>query len=134
MAAQPPTVRAIGPTVSKLGASGKTPSVGTTPHVGLKPTIPQHAAGRRIDPALSVPSADLAEPGRERGAVPPLEPPGIRRVERVHDRAEVRVVGRDPVGELVQVRLADDPVAGLLEPRHALAVRSGTWSRKIAEP
>ena len=136
MAAQPATDRAIGPTVSKLGASGKTPSAGTSPHVGLKPTTPQHAAGSRIEPALSVPSADLAEPGGERGAVAAARAArDPARVERVDDRAEMRVVGRDPVGELVQVRLARrprsrPPRAGSRE----LADRSGTWSRKIADP
>ena len=69
---------AIGPTVSKLGASGKTPSAGTRPHVGLKPTIPQHAAGSRIEPALSVPSATSQSPAASAAAFPPLEPPGIR--------------------------------------------------------
>ena len=78
MATQPATDRAIGPTVSKLGASGKTPSAGTSPHVGLKPTTPQHAAGSRIEPALSVPSAASQRPAASAAPLPPLEPPGIR--------------------------------------------------------
>src|SRR2546430_15117615 len=51
------TVRAIGPTWSKLGASGKQPSVGTRSYVGLNPTTPQQAAGIRVEPPESVPSA-----------------------------------------------------------------------------
>jgi hypothetical protein len=78
MPMHPATVRAIGPTVSKLGASGKTPSAGTRPHVGLKPTIPQHAAGRRMEPALSVPSAASQRPAASAAPLPPLEPPGMR--------------------------------------------------------
>src|SRR5947199_7729449 len=72
------TVRAIGPTWSKLGASGKHPSVGTSPKVGLKPTIPQHAAGIRMEPPESVPRAASASPAASAAAEPPLEPPAIR--------------------------------------------------------
>ena len=78
MAAQSSTVRAIGPTVSKLGASGNTPSAGTSPCVGLKPTTPQQAAGSRIDPALSVPSATSQRPAARAAPFPPLDPPGMR--------------------------------------------------------
>src|SRR5436305_10602768 len=72
------TVRAIGPTWSKLGASGKQPLVGTRSKVGLKPTTPQQAAGMRIDPPESVPSAASASPAARAAADPPLEPPAIR--------------------------------------------------------
>ena len=54
-ATDPATSRAIGPTVSIDGASGHMPSSGMRPHVVLRPTIPQHAAGLRIEPAVSVP-------------------------------------------------------------------------------
>ena len=75
---QPATVRAIGPGVSKLGASGKTPSAGRSPQVGLKPTTPQHAAGKRTEPALSVPMARSQRPAASAAPFPPLDPPGIR--------------------------------------------------------
>jgi hypothetical protein len=68
----------MGPTWSKLGASGKTPSSETSPYVGLKPTTPQQAAGIRIDPPESVPSAASASPAASAAADPPLEPPAIR--------------------------------------------------------
>jgi hypothetical protein len=42
------------------------------------------------------------------------------RVERIEDVAEVWVLRGDAVGELVQVRLADDGVAGRLEARDGL--------------
>ena len=71
------TVRAIGPTWSQLGARGKQPSSETRPYVGLKPTIPQHAAGMRIEPPESVPSAVSASPAARAAADPPLEPPAI---------------------------------------------------------
>ena len=115
------TSRAIGPTWSKLGASGKQPSAETSPYVGLKPTIPQQAAGIRIEPPESVPSAASASPAASAAAEPPLDPtcdaPGR---ERIRHEAEVRVQRRDAVGELVQVRLADDRVASVLEEAHRL--------------
>src|SRR5512133_2714808 len=72
------TVCAIGPAWSKVGASGKTPSSGTSPKVGLKPTTAQQAAGMRIDPPDSVPSAASAKPAASAAAEPPLDPPAVR--------------------------------------------------------
>ena len=54
-AMSPLTSRAIGPTVSRLGASGRTPSRLMRPQVVFSPEIPQHAAGMRIDPPVSLP-------------------------------------------------------------------------------
>ena len=51
------TVRVSVPTWSQLGESGKTPSIGTSPYVGFSPMTPQYAAGIRIEPPVSVPSA-----------------------------------------------------------------------------
>src|SRR2546423_14492526 len=62
-AAQPSTVNASGPAWSNVGARGNTPSVGTSPYVGLNPTTPQHAAGMRVEPPASAPSAASARPG-----------------------------------------------------------------------
>src|SRR5204863_9023423 len=76
--AHPATSRAIGPAWSKLGASGKQPVIGTRPHVGLKPVTPQHAAGMRIEPPESVPSAASASPVTSAAAEPPLDPPATR--------------------------------------------------------
>src|SRR4051794_14807515 len=75
---QPATSRAIGPAWSNDGASGKTPSIGTTPKPGLKPTTPQHAAGIRIEPPVSVPSAPSTRPSASAAADPPLDPPAVR--------------------------------------------------------
>ena len=75
---QPVTSRAIGPAWSNEGASGKTPSIGTTPNPGLKPTTPQHAAGIRIEPPVSVPSAPSTSPSASAAAEPPLDPPAVR--------------------------------------------------------
>src|SRR5579884_922574 len=71
------TSRASGPAWSKLGASGKRPSVGTTPYDGLNPTTPQHAAGMRIEPPVSLPSAASAWPRPTAAADPPEDPPAV---------------------------------------------------------
>ena len=52
---RPATSRAIGPTVSKLGDSGQTPSSGILPQVVLSPAVPQQAAGIRTEPPVSLP-------------------------------------------------------------------------------
>ena len=75
----PATSRAMGPTVSKLGDSGHTPSSGTRPHVVFSPEIPQHAAGMRIEPPVSVPYTTSASPAATAVAEPLDEPPGTRR-------------------------------------------------------
>ena len=54
-ATRPATSRAIGPTVSRLGASGHTPVSGTRPQVVFSPATPQQAAGIRIEPPVSEP-------------------------------------------------------------------------------
>jgi hypothetical protein len=54
-AIRPATSAAIGPTVSRLGATGRTPATGIRPRVVFSPQTPQQAAGIRIDPPVSVP-------------------------------------------------------------------------------
>src|SRR2546422_519435 len=44
---------------------------------GLKPYTPQNAAGMRIEPPPSVPSASGPQPLATPTAAPPLEPPGV---------------------------------------------------------
>jgi hypothetical protein len=48
------------------------------PSVGLKPAIPQKAAGMRIEPPASVPSAIGTAPAATVAAEPALEPPELR--------------------------------------------------------
>src|SRR6516225_7636631 len=89
-AAKPGSIRAIarstaatsapsGPTVSRDGASGYTPSSGTRPQLVFRPTTPQQAAGIRTEPPVSVPSATSASPVATATAEPLDEPPGRRR-------------------------------------------------------
>ena len=49
----------------------------TRPYVGFMPTIPQSAAGCRIDPPVSDPNEQIAVSAATTAAEPPLDPPGI---------------------------------------------------------
>jgi hypothetical protein len=89
----------------------------------------------RIEPPESEPSAASARPAasaaRGAGAGPSGRPV---RSERIRDRAEVRVVARDAVGKLVQVRLADVHVPGGLEPSDRLGGAVGHVVGERIEP
>ena len=85
-------VVAIGPTVSKLGQSGKTPSIGIRPQLGFRPTRPQHAAGSRIEQPVSVPRPMSQSPAASAAALPPDEPPVVRPGMRA-DSARCRTTG-----------------------------------------
>src|SRR5437764_4973022 len=70
----------------------------TAPYVGLTPTTPHSAAGWRIEPPVSEPSAKGAKPAATAAADPPLEPPGTRVTScglRVGPKAEFSV--EDPI-------------------------------------
>jgi hypothetical protein len=71
-------VRAIGPQWSSVGQSIRIPARLTRPNVGFSPTIPQHEAGQRIDPPVSVPGAAATSPAARAAPEPPLDPPGTR--------------------------------------------------------
>ena len=73
------TRRPHGPTVSSDGASGHTPSSGSDPESFFRPTTPQHAAGLRIEPTVSVPKATSASPVATATADPLDDPPGTQR-------------------------------------------------------
>src|SRR5215471_1980084 len=91
--AQSLTVRAKSPSVSTVGLKRLTPLNGSASLLGLKPTIPQYAAGRITEPLVCVPIAagtcprataaadpDDDPPGRVRGV------PGISCLRRLHER------------------------------------------------
>ena len=86
--------------------------------VFLKPTRPCSAAGMRIEPPVSEPSAAQAAPVATETAPPDVEPPGMRgcRVERgggrVGRRAVVRVDADAGERELGHVGVADQRRAG----------------------
>src|SRR5215210_390193 len=72
------TLRVNVPTCSTEGtdAPRTVPDVLTSPYVGFNPTTPFNAAGFRIDPPMSVPSAISDEPTATDTPPPALEPPG----------------------------------------------------------
>ena len=72
------TSRVSGPAWSSDEANAIIPKRLHDPYVGLRPTIPQSAAGWRIEPPVSVPIAHGALPAATAAALPPLEPPGTR--------------------------------------------------------
>src|SRR5207237_3208924 len=72
------TVSRQGPTGPRDAPKPTTPQRGTRPYVGFMPTPPQSAAGWRIEPPVSVPSAKSASPAATATAEPPDDPPGTR--------------------------------------------------------
>lgn len=95
---RPDTVAAIGPTVSRLGASGQTPSKGTRPWVVLSPAVPQQADGTRTDPPVSDPSATSAWSLATATADPLEDPPGMS--ARSSGLAGVPNQGFVPIGSM----------------------------------
>src|SRR5680860_1788401 len=91
-------VRAHGPAWSRLEASATSPYRETPPYVGLTPTVPVTAAGWRIEPPVSVPTARGASKAATAADDPPPAPPGMRSVShglRVGPNAENSV--DDPI-------------------------------------
>src|SRR5215472_12396287 len=75
MSAASATVRVSGPSA----VSGSVfPRIGMRPVDGFRPTTPQQAAGTRIEPPPSEPSARGPTPAAAAAAAPPLEPPEVR--------------------------------------------------------
>src|SRR5438128_2543363 len=75
---QSSALRAIGPTVSKVQETGRTPRFETRPIEGRMPVTPQRQAGMRIEPAVSVQRVPAARSAAAAAPLPPLEPPQLR--------------------------------------------------------
>ncbi len=69
-------VRVIGPAARPM----KGGSIGTRPRLGFSPTSPHHAAGRRIEPPISVPRWIGPYPAAPAAPAPALDPPGFMSV------------------------------------------------------
>src|SRR5579864_4744396 len=63
------------------------PSCDQRPTLGRNPAMPHSAAGTRTDPPVSVPMPAGANRAATASAVPPLDPPGIRRLSYGFDTA-----------------------------------------------
>ena len=72
-------------------ANAISPYRDTRPYVGLRPTTPHSAAGWRIDPPVSEPSASGVMPAATATADPPLDPPG-NSIQRPRDSATGRTL------------------------------------------
>src|SRR5439155_24916079 len=59
-------------------ANATNPNGETRTSVGFRPPTPESAAGCRIDPPVSLPSAPNAASAAPAAAEPPLDPPGTR--------------------------------------------------------
>ncbi len=62
--------------------SGKAPARETRPYVGLIPVTAHSAAGQRMEPPVSEPSAANPAPMLTATAPPPVDPPGTRSVSQ----------------------------------------------------
>jgi hypothetical protein len=80
--AQQDTLFAIGPAASNKRDSGKTPCDGIRVVVGFRPTMPQKAAGARVDPPVSDPIVAGAMPSLIETALPDDDPPATRPFDR----------------------------------------------------
>src|SRR4029077_7422306 len=69
---------ASGPAWSSEDANATSPYRETVPYVGLRPQMPESAAGCRIDPPVSGPVAAGTMRAAPAAAEPPEEPPGTR--------------------------------------------------------
>src|SRR5579863_6823599 len=65
-------------TQSSVRHAGTTPAVGIIPTLGFSPTILLSIAGKRPEPAVSVPSESGTSPAETATADPELDPPGMR--------------------------------------------------------
>src|SRR5215471_6199295 len=71
-------LRAKIPGVSKVWLNGTMPSLDQRSLVIFKPALPVIAAGRRTEPAVSLPKANSAEPSHSEMPAPLDDPPGER--------------------------------------------------------
>ena len=117
------TVRVSGPNTAMPWCASFSGAEDTRPRCGLRPNSAVHAAGMRIEPAPSEPSAALASPAATAVAEPPLEPPLVRCGS--HGLRVTPNVGDSVNGcrhQLRDVRLADDHGAGGAQARDDLGV------------
>jgi hypothetical protein len=89
------TLRASGQTCASVGVA-EAGHTGTRPKFALNPNVPVKAAGMRIDPPPSVPSANGVMPAATEAAQPALEPPGVS--ERSSGLRVTPVSGLSPTG------------------------------------
>ena len=125
--AQSATVRAIGPGESRVKLSGMMPWRLTRPSVGLRPTTPHMAAGRRIEPPESEPRLPYARRAATETAEPLDEPPEIRAGSQglqARPTSRLRPKGLSPLSEVFKPPRSTAPAAS--RRASVVAVWSGT--------
>src|SRR5437763_3888427 len=96
------SISALSSTVLEIGPACDTSPkadagwTATLPKVGLCPNTPEKAAGMRIEPPASVPTASGQIPAARATALPPLLPPGVR--SRFHGLRVTPESGESVVG------------------------------------
>jgi hypothetical protein len=101
------TLRASGQTCASVGVA-EAGQTGTRPKLALKPKVPVNAAGMRIEPPPSVPSANGVIPAATEAAQPALEPPGVS--ERSSGLRVTPVSGESPTGLQPNSLVVDFPM------------------------
>src|SRR5258707_12064038 len=109
------------------------------PRVVFSPTTPQHAAGTRIEPAVSVPKATSAIPVATATAEPLDDPPGIRFQIRLNGFSGVPKYSLNPEGATANsLRLVFPTICALrwrATARHAASFfAGGAWVERNPEP
>ncbi len=102
--------------------------------MGFTPTTPQSAAGWRIEPPVSEPSATGAYPAATAAAEPPLEPPGTRdgsRGLRVGPNAEFSV--DDPMANSSRLVFATGTAPAASTRSTTVAVYGGCQPSRIRD-
>src|SRR5215470_12605795 len=112
-----------------------TPRRETRPYVGFSPTTPQKAAGSRIEPPVSVPSAAWHSWAATAAPEPPEEPPGTRVPShglRVVPSAEFSV--DDPMANSSQLSLPTTTAPAARRRAVTVASYAGTNDSRMREP
>src|ERR1700733_14674387 len=76
------TLRAMGPSTSSMPKASERGPCATRPGLGRNPTTEKNDAGKRTEPAMSLPVASQASPLATAAAEPPDDPPGVNRVSQ----------------------------------------------------
>src|SRR6476659_8094091 len=96
------------------------------PYVGFMPTIPQSAAGWRIEPPVSVPIAQGASRPATAAAEPPEDPPGTRPSSHGFSTGPYAEFSfEDPIANSSMFTLPSTRAPALRRPRTAVAVYGG---------
>ena len=110
-------LRASGPCTWPPSQGSRMPRLGISPPVVRTPTMPQNAAGIRIEQPKSVPCASGTMPARDRDRRTAGRSGRAQRgIPRIEGRAEQRIDGVGAGREFRRIGLAEDDRAGLAQP------------------